>query len=85
MHEQRLHLVSSSPIQRRMNSHTPLKIQNMAGVREGMGQFHGTIPSQLIKELIEAFRKRRMRQSRFASWRSLCIAHKRMKEVEKNG
>jgi len=85
VHEQRLHLVSSSPIERTMNSRTPLIIQNTAGIREGMGQFHGTIPSQLIKELIEATRERRRRQSGFASWRSLCIAHKSVKEVEKNG
>jgi len=51
-----------------------------------MGQFRGTIPSQLIKELIEAMReRRRRRQSGFASWRSLCIARKSVKEVEKNG
>jgi len=51
-----------------------------------MGQFCGTIPSQLIKELIEATReRRRRRQSRFASWRSSCIAQKSVKEVEKNG
>ena len=85
MHEQRLHLVSSSPIERMMNSCTPLKIQNTAGVREGMGQFRGTIPSQLIKELIEATIERRRRQSGFASWRSSCIARKSVKEVEKNG
>jgi len=85
MHEQRLHLVYSSPIEIRMNLCTPLKIQNTVGVREDMGQFRGTIPSQLIEELIEATRERRRRQSRFTSWRSLCIARKSVKEVEKNG
>ena len=81
-----MHLVYSSPIERRMNSHTPLKIKNMAGVREGMGQFYGTIPSHLIEELVEATIERRRRKQRgFASWRSLCIARKIVKEVEKNG
>jgi len=51
-----------------------------------MGQFCGTIPSKLIKELIEAARERRRRRQRgFISWRSLCIARKSVKEVEKNG
>jgi len=84
MHDKRLHLVYSSLIERRMYSCMPLKIQNTAGVREGMGQFRGTIPSQLIKELIEATTERR-RKSGFTSRRSLCIARKSMKEVEKNG